>query len=67
MSTGQGIKITISPVGGVLVEAQGFHDASCKAATLAFERALGGKQTVEDKPEANVPATGGHQEQHQSW
>lgn len=49
--------ITISPTGEVKIDAQGFQDVSCLAATRPFEEALGEVSKETRKPEANVQET----------
>ena len=46
------IKIKIALDGSTVVEANGFTDSSCKSATAAIEKALGGKAEITNKPEA---------------
>ncbi len=56
------IVITISKLGVPTVDAQGFQDGSCKAATAPFIQAFTkpGEAPVEvEKPEAQIPASGG--------
>jgi hypothetical protein len=48
--------ITINPKGEVKIDAQGFTDGSCLAATKPFEEALGDVTSETRKPEANVQA-----------
>lgn len=52
---GQKIVFTIDQKGAVKLDAQGFADNSCAAATAAFESALGGAVTDRfEKPEFYV-------------
>ena len=67
MSTGQSIEFTIDALGNVEMEAKGYTDGSCKAATEPFRKALGGEQDVTDKPEANIPASTQQQHGKQTW
>lgn len=53
------ITVSIDKVGRPVIAANGFTDASCKAATKPIEDALmreGEAATVEDKAEAHIPA-----------
>jgi hypothetical protein len=54
------IKIVIAPDGSPTVEALGFGNSSCKAATKTIEDALGKVESQVLKPEAHVPATVGN-------
>lgn len=63
----QKLKIKISPVGNVSVDAIGFTGTSCKDATEAFENALAGASseiTTTDKPEMYQD---GENLQEESW
>ena len=46
------VLIGVGPNGEIEVEAVGFKDSSCFAATKDFEDAIGTKLSVEKKPEA---------------
>lgn len=55
------IIITVGKTGQASVDAEGFQDAGCKAATKPFEDALsGGQVESKDKPEASIPASSGN-------
>jgi hypothetical protein len=47
----QFVNINIKKGGSVTIDAVGFTGTSCKAATAAFEQALGTIQVDQDKPE----------------
>lgn len=53
------IEVTIDKDGGVKIEAKGFTDASCLAATKDLEQALGVVDARNKKSEASIPATVG--------
>lgn len=51
------IVITVNKIGEVQVDAQGFQDNGCEAATKHIEIALGGAKKRDEKPEFHVPPT----------
>lgn len=63
------ITIKISPVGDVVIEADGFSGAGCVEATKGIEVALGGGAGVErtHKSDYNESDTGVQEEVHQTW
>jgi hypothetical protein len=66
---GRQIKVTISPLGKPVVEAEGFNGVGCAAATKPIEDALAGGGGINDrvlKPEFYESA-GEHEQEQQSW
>ncbi len=63
------IKISISPLGDVVVEPEGFEGQSCASATEPIEKALsGGKgMTREFKPEWYIAEDEHQHEQEHQW
>lgn len=54
------LNIIIKPNGKVSIDAEGYTDAGCKADTAPILDALTGGEapaSVEDKPEASIPAS----------
>jgi hypothetical protein len=45
------ILVKVSPTGGIIVEAEGFHGRGCTEATKAIEEALGTRTARTLKPE----------------
>ena len=59
------ITITVSPVGAIKVDAQGFSGSGCTAATRAIEEALGsGSRSIKTEYYAQEETT---QQQVQRW
>lgn len=50
------VVFTIKPGGRTSVEANGFTGSECKSFTEAYEKALGGVEAVEEKPEFHMKA-----------
>ena len=63
------IRISISPLGDVTFEADGFEGQSCTAATEPLERALAGGKGMsrEYKPEWNISEDEEQHEQEHQW
>ena len=51
MSTARRIHVRVSPIGDILVEADGFQGSGCEAATRAIEEALGTVRERTRKPD----------------
>lgn len=67
---GRQIKVTISPLGKPVVEAEGFNGAGCAAATKPIEDALAGGNGVNDKvlkPEWHNSEDAGEQNVERNW
>jgi hypothetical protein len=67
---GRQIKVTISPLGKPVVEAEGFNGQGCAAATKPIEDALSGAGGVNDrvmKPEWHNVADAGNEQHEQNW
>lgn len=45
------IRVRVSPIGEITVEAEGFHGNGCEAATKAIEEALGKTKARTRKPD----------------
>jgi hypothetical protein len=64
VSTTRRIHVRVSPIGDILVEADGFQGSGCEAATRAIEQALGTVRERTRKPDywRQVRHTGNQQQ-----